>query len=139
LRQTLVFGDEGTVGVPGDIEKEDLSLGSIRWSELHNRVVEHNIRTISRYYTLITLPRLSQLLDLPPPEAEKFLCRLVVSKMIYAKIDRPAGMISFLRVKNKETKLNEWSNDVGKLLGLVENISHLISKEYAVNAARIKS
>jgi 26S proteasome regulatory subunit N5 len=31
--------------------------------------------------------------------------------------------------------LNEWSSDVGKLMGLIEKSCHLISKEQAVHAA----
>jgi 26S proteasome regulatory subunit N5 len=38
--------------------------GRKRWSELHNRVIEHNIRVIAKYYTRITTKRLTQLLDL---------------------------------------------------------------------------
>jgi len=135
LRQTRVFGLNGTNGVPGDIEKEDSPLGDQRWEELHKRVVEHNIRTISKYYTRITLSRLGQLLDLEPSQAEEFLSRLVVSKMIYARIDRPAGVASFREPKTTDRVLNEWSSDVGKLLSLVEKTCHLISKEHAVHAA----
>jgi 26S proteasome regulatory subunit N5 len=38
--------------------------GQKRWSELHKRVIEHNIRVIAKYYTRITTKRLTQLLDL---------------------------------------------------------------------------
>lgn len=38
--------------------------GGRRWAELHNRVIEHNIRVVAKYYTRITSERLTQLLDL---------------------------------------------------------------------------
>lgn len=153
LRRSKVFGPKGTQGVPGDIEEADEgSQGTKRWEVLHDRVVEHvreivnllalralkllcsplagpqNIRTISKYYTRITINRLSQLLDLTPPKTELFLSSLVSSKTVYAKIDRPAGVVSFLKPKTGDEVLNEWSSDVGKLMGLIEKSCHLIAK-----------
>ena len=118
LRQTRVFGPNGTTGVDGDIEEEiNAGQGEKRFSELHKRVVEHNIRTIAKYYTRITLKRLSQLLDLEDSVTESSLSRLVVEKQVRAKIDRPAGIVDF-RDTNKGTYkvLNDWSRDVGKLM-----------------------
>lgn len=139
LRQTKVFGSKGTTGIDSyDIEEADEdSQGDKRWEELHLRVVEHvshqtisarsifhglkifypqNIRTIAKYYSQITLTRLNELLDLPPKETEDILSRLAVSKMIYAKIDRPAGIVSFMVPKSVEQTLNEWSSDVSRLM-----------------------
>ena len=87
-----------------------------------------NIRTVALYYTRITLPRLSSFLNLPPPETEKFLSSLVTSKTVYAKIDRPAGIVDFVKPKKGDEVLNEWSSDVGKLMGLIEKSCHLIAK-----------
>lgn len=112
-------------------------LGAYRWEELHKRVVEHNIRVISKYYTRITLPRLAELLDLPVAEAESSLCSLVTSKTVWAKIDRPAQVISLEKKKGAEEHLNEWSSDINKLMGLVEDASHLINRERAVVRAGI--
>ena len=50
---------------------------------------------VAKYYTKISIKRLSELLDLPPSEAEKQLSDLVVSKAIEAKVDRPSGIIQF--------------------------------------------
>lgn len=47
---------------------------------------------------------------------------------MYAKIDRPAGIVTFVRPKTGDEVLNEWSSDVGKLMGLVEKSCHLIAK-----------
>ena len=48
--------------------------------DLQLRVVEHNILTIRKYYSRITLSRLSQLLDLDVATAEKHLSDMVVAK-----------------------------------------------------------
>lgn len=136
LRQTRVFGSTGSgmPGVHGDIDVDD-GKGARRWDDLHQRVVEHNIRTVARYYTRITLARLAQLLDLDSAATEDHLARLVVSQTVYAKIDRPAGIVDFQRPKSRDTVLNEWSSDVGKLMGLIEKSCHLIQRENAVHAA----
>ncbi|CDQ86323.1 unnamed protein product [Oncorhynchus mykiss] len=65
--------------------------GEKRWKDLKNRVVEHNIRIMAKYYTRITMKRMAGLLD---------LSNLVVNKTIYAKVDRLAGIINFQRPKD---------------------------------------
>jgi len=87
-----------------------------------------NIRVIASYYTQITLPRLTELLDLSAAEAERTLCRLVTDKVVRAKIDRPAGIVDFSPRSNPDEILNAWSGDLGKMLGLIEKTSHLINK-----------
>ncbi|KAF9927413.1 26S proteasome non-ATPase regulatory subunit 12 [Linnemannia zychae] len=105
-----------------------------RLKELHNRVIEHNIRVIAKYYTRITTKRLTQLLDLPDKDCEEFLSKLVVSKTIYAKIDRPAGIVSFAKTKHPNEVLNEWSQNINGLLGLIEKTCHLITKEEIIHS-----
>ncbi|KDN44380.1 putative RPN5-26S proteasome regulatory subunit [Tilletiaria anomala UBC 951] len=109
--------------------------GNARWEDLHKRVVEHNIRVVSKYYTRITLARLAQLLDLPQAQAEQSLADLVSSKTVYAKIDRPAGIVDFETKQQDEDRLNVWANDLGRLLDLVERTSHVIGKELAIHRA----
>ncbi|KAI5480359.1 hypothetical protein MNV49_000934 [Pseudohyphozyma bogoriensis] len=135
LKQSKVFGKLGTAGVQGDIEEEEEGNGAKRYKVLHDRIVEHNIRTVAQYYTRITLARLASLLDLTTSETEQFLSSLVTSKTVYAKIDRPAGLVSFKAPKTGDAVLNEWSSDVSKLMGLIEKSCHLIAKEHAVDAA----
>ncbi|UZJ52177.1 hypothetical protein CBS101457_001497 [Exobasidium rhododendri] len=109
--------------------------GNYRWEELHKRVVEHNIRVISKYYTRITLERLSQLLDLSQDVTETSLSGLVTNHTVHAKIDRPAGLVNFEKKKDNAEKLNLWTNDMTQLLNLVEATSHLVAREYAVSRA----
>lgn len=106
--------------------------GQKRLKELHNRVVEHNIRVIAKYYTRVSTKRLTQLLDLNEKDAEEFLSKLVVSKTIYARIDRSAGVVNFQTKKDANEILNNWSNDINSLLNLIEKTCHLISKEVSL-------
>lgn len=107
-----------------------------RWTDLRNRVVEHNVRVVAKYYTRIRMQRLTELLDLSAEETEKYLSDLVTSKMVVAKIDRPAGIVSFEVKRGTEEVLNEWSGNMKSLLGCLERIDHLITKEEMM--ARIK-
>ncbi|CAK5280619.1 unnamed protein product [Mycena citricolor] len=91
-----------------------------RWEDLHTRVIEHNIRVVAQYYTRITLPRLTALLDLDQKQTEETIARLVVAGTIWARIDRPAGLVNFRKQRNAEDVMNDWSSDMQKLLGLVE-------------------
>ncbi|KAI4091302.1 MAG: hypothetical protein LQ344_004161 [Seirophora lacunosa] len=100
-----------------------------RWQDLRKRVIEHNVRVVARYYTRIRFPRLTQLLDLDAEETEKYISELVTAKTVYAKIDRPNRVVSFAKTRAPDEVLNEWSGSVKGLLGLLERIDHLITKE----------
>jgi 26S proteasome regulatory subunit N5 len=101
----------------------------IRWQDLRKRVIEHNVRVVARYYTRIQMGRLTELLNLNEEETEKYISDLVTSKTIYAKIDRPARVVSFAKPRDADDVLNEWSSNMKGLLGLLERIDHLITKE----------
>ncbi|OMH86181.1 26S proteasome non-ATPase regulatory subunit 12 [Zancudomyces culisetae] len=120
--------------VQSDVFSEQTEGGKIRSTRLHNCVVEHNIRVIASYYSKITLTRLSQLIGLDIDQAEEKVCHLVVTKVIYARIDRPSKIVSFLQPKSVDQELNEWVSDVNSLLMLVEKTSHLIDKEGIVTS-----
>ncbi|XP_069511134.1 26S proteasome non-ATPase regulatory subunit 12 [Ambystoma mexicanum] len=107
--------------------------GEKRWKDLKNRVVEHNIRIMAKYYTRITMKRLEQMLDLSVDESEEFLSNLVVSKTIYAKVDRMAGIINFQRPKDPNDILNDWSQKLNSLMALVTKTTHLIAKEEMIH------
>lgn len=100
-----------------------------RWQDLRKRVIEHNVRVVARYYTRIEMGRLTKLLDLNEVDTEKYISDLVTSKTIYAKIDRPARIVNFAKPRNTDDVLNEWSGNMKSLLGLLERIDHLITKE----------
>lgn len=103
--------------------------GQKRRADLKLRVTEHNILVVSQYYTRINLRRLSDLLDLPLAETEKELSNLVVQKAVYAKIDRPAGVVQFGSPQEPDLVLNTWSGNIARLLDLVEKSCQQIQKE----------
>lgn len=108
-----------------------------RLEDLHNRVVEHNLRIISKFYSKIHLRRLAALLYLDESRTEKFISEMVISKTISAKIDRIEGIIDFkLHTVGENEVLNSWSHDIQDLLQLVEKTNHLINKDYMIHQAR---
>ncbi|KAK8131853.1 hypothetical protein PG999_000026 [Apiospora kogelbergensis] len=100
-----------------------------RWQDLRKRVIEHNVRVVAKYYTRIGMERLTQLLDLTVEETEKYISELVCSKTVYARIDRPAQIVDFAKPRDVDDVLNEWSHNMKSLLGLLERVDHLITKE----------
>lgn len=100
---------------------------------MHARVTEHNIQAVASYYSRVTMARLAQLLALPVADMEKQLCEMVSKKQVYARIDRPAGIISFSPPKSPNELLNDWSADISSLLNLLEGSCHLIHKENMVH------
>lgn len=107
--------------------------GQERWNDLKNRVVEHNIRIMSMYYTRITLQRMSELLGLSKTETEEALSQLVVSGVVRSKIDRPDGVVHFSLNMDASHCLNEWSHNLNTLMQLVNKTTHLINKEECVH------
>lgn len=108
---------------------EDEMRKETRWGDLNKRVIEHNIFVIAENYSRITMARLSSLVELTGDETESFLCDMVTGKQLYAKIDRPAGIVVFKKQESANDLLNVWSNDIKSLLDLVEKSCHLIYKE----------
>lgn len=112
----------------GSASSED-SKAKTRYVALQNRVIEHNVRVIARYYTRITFPRLTALLDLSEEETEKYISDLVCKKTVYARIDRPARIVNFEIQRGPDEVLDEWGSSMKSLLGLLERVGHLMQKE----------
>lgn len=102
------------------------------WQLLHKRIVQHNVRVISKCYTRIRSSRLSFLLGLDAATTEAVLSELVSSKHLYGRIDRPAGIVVFARPRPATEVMTEWSRDVDSVLNVLERTTHLIQKEYMV-------
>lgn len=66
-------------------------------------------------------------------ETEEFLSTMVVSKTVQAKIDRPAGIVSFRTIKDPSDVLNDWASSLDSLMRLVNHTTHLINKEQMVH------
>ncbi|SCU92676.1 LANO_0E01728g1_1 [Lachancea nothofagi CBS 11611] len=120
------------------LNADNVAFGSneAHWEDLRKRVIEHNLRVVSKYYTRINLSRLNELLDLTEPETERFISDLVNQGIIYAKINRPAKIVNFGRPETSSSSLNEWSSNVDQLLEQIETIGHLITKEEILHGLR---
>merc|ERR1711998_79163 len=71
-----------------------------RWAMFKDRVTEYNIRVIAAYYDRMTLKRLTELLHLNQAETETIVSKLVTDNIVWARIDRPAGIIVFQKPHN---------------------------------------
>ncbi|KAI9842963.1 MAG: hypothetical protein M1837_006700 [Sclerophora amabilis] len=129
LCDTDIFNVDDEQGAMDQKSQASNSKAFQRWRDLRKRVIEHNVRVVAKYYTRIKMDRLTQLLDLNEDETEKYISELVTAKTVYAKIDRPARIVSFAKPRDADDVLNEWSGNMRSLLGLLERIDHLITKE----------
>eukprot|EP00639_Heterosigma_akashiwo_P004874 CAMPEP_0194575424 /NCGR_PEP_ID=MMETSP0292-20121207/10913_1 /TAXON_ID=39354 /ORGANISM="Heterosigma akashiwo, Strain CCMP2393" /LENGTH=439 /DNA_ID=CAMNT_0039427207 /DNA_START=77 /DNA_END=1396 /DNA_ORIENTATION=- len=102
-------------------------------ADLRVRVVQHNIRTIAKYYKQIRMKRLSEHLQLTEDETETHLAALVSEHGFRAKMDRPGGVVAFAQARAPEGVLSDWNSDISQLLGLVERTCHLINKENMIH------
>ncbi|PNW73457.1 hypothetical protein CHLRE_14g632775v5 [Chlamydomonas reinhardtii] len=119
-----VAAEAGPGGVFADSKRsEDLKL----------RVVEHNVLVAAKYYSRLRTARLAAILSLTPEQMEKHVSDLVVAKAITAKIDRPAGVITFAAPPSAEQQLNGWAGNIAKLLDKVDKATQLIEKEAMVH------
>lgn len=108
------------------------SITSWTFGALRDRVIEHDIRVVAGYYTQIRISRLAELLRLSIDETEKYVSSLVTtteSDPLVARMDRPAGIVSFPVKQNANEYLTDWSDNLSELLGLLEKTTHLINKE----------
>jgi len=108
------------------------SLHPSLFDTFKKRVVEHNIRVIAKYYSRIRMTRLSNLLELSIEESERFLSETVVHGEVYAKINRPQGIVVFRKPLQPSELLNNWANSVDTVLSLVEATCHHIHRERMV-------
>merc|ERR1712212_587235 len=120
-----------------DVIYDSSEAGAARWKFLHDRIIEHNIRVVSKCYTRIRTARLAQHLDLNVDDIEKHLADLVVKGAVWARIDRLAGTINFERKKKPSERLNEWSSTVDNLMTLLNKATHCIQKEEMIHALKV--
>ena len=73
------------------------------------------------------------MLGLSEDALEERVSSLVVAGTIFARMDRPAGIISFQRPRPAEEALDDWAGDISELLNLVATTSRLINKEMMVH------
>eukprot|EP00298_Acanthocystis_sp_HF-20_P005149 c15410_g1_i1.p1 GENE.c15410_g1_i1~~c15410_g1_i1.p1 ORF type:complete len:441 (-),score=151.47 c15410_g1_i1:25-1326(-) len=98
-------------------------------TDVHKRVIEHNIRVVSKYYKRIRSGRLAQVLGLSVDAMEESISEMVSSKAVHARIDRVDEIVVFQKAPVSSEILNNWARDISTLLSTVENTCHLIKKE----------
>lgn len=108
------------------------------WEAFQTSVVRHNIRVVSLYYSRINTGRLAEMLHLDADATERHLSEMVVGGKVFARIDRPAGVVSFAEPRSATTALNAWASDVSRLLGLVDRACHIASMEVQNHSSRAK-
>ena len=116
------------------VRKEDEAR--VSWTDiLRKRIAQHNVRVASKWYARMQVARLGQLLGLDGPTTEAVVAELAAEHAVYAKIDRPAGIVSFSKPKPAAEVLSEMTYDVGKVMGLLEKCRHEIEREVMVSNA----
>lgn len=113
----------------GNDDEDEASKAGKRWSDLKKSIIQHNLRVVSVYYSRIETARLATSLKLTVDETEIFLSEMVQSKQLFAQIDRPAGRITFAAKKTPTQVLEDWGDNISKLLSLVDATCHIINKE----------
>eukprot|EP00172_Hildenbrandia_rubra_P003338 Plantae.Rhodophyta-Hildenbrandia_rubra.ctg52.p2 GENE.Plantae.Rhodophyta-Hildenbrandia_rubra.ctg52~~Plantae.Rhodophyta-Hildenbrandia_rubra.ctg52.p2 ORF type:complete len:467 (-),score=113.63 Plantae.Rhodophyta-Hildenbrandia_rubra.ctg52:175-1575(-) len=129
------FGDE-IKAIVQDATTE-MADEELDWEDaLQERITEHNLRVVATYYSKIGLQRLSQLLDLGVDDTERKLAALVSDKKaLWARVDRPANIVTFSKPKSAESSINQWVANVSDLLDVVERTCHLVHKEVMLHKA----
>ena len=87
---------------------------------------------LAKVYSRLSFARLCELLGLDAPTTEACLAELVSDKALYAKFDRPGGVVVFAGPRPSSDVLREWAADIDGVLGLLETTTHTIAKEAMV-------
>jgi len=124
-----------------ELHKHPLLADKTQWygSVLKDRVIEHDIRVVARYYTRIRADRIAEILQLSKDVVERYVSAMVTSttsERLPAKIDRPAEIYTFEMNKDANAYLTDWADDISELLLLVDKTCHLIHKETMLHNAK---
>eukprot|EP00796_Vickermania_ingenoplastis_P010002 gene10002-6982_t len=100
---------------------------------LKNRCSEHDLIVISTFYTRVPISRLSELVGLTVEHTEAFLMDMVANHTLYAKMDRVDGLVEFEAKRNTAEVVEYWSSAVERCVSLLDEASHLITKERMIS------
>jgi len=103
---------------------------------LHDRIVQHNIQVVEKYYTQINTAKLAQFLGISVESTEKYVSEMVNAGTIYARIDRLDGKMRFRKKETPTSILNDWKSNIDKLLGLIDQTCHQIHKEMVIHSGK---
>ena len=102
--------------------------------ELIRQLIQHNLRVIEKYYSRVSLERMSQLVGVSVERTENELGDMVVNGRIGAKINRLAGIVTINKRKQfTNEKLNSWNSDLKTTLDKIEQTCHLIDREKVIH------
>jgi len=118
---------------------EDEPRAASWWPALRKRVAQHNLRTAAGAFSRARLGRLGELVGLDRPTLEAALAELVSAKAVVAKMDRPAGTVTFGAPPSADAALGAWGADVEGALALVERLHHLVTKEAQVHGVTLEA
>ena len=104
--------------------------GAGAWDALFTPALDaHNVRVLARYYTAASLDRLARLLALKRDALEAAIAGQVTQGHVYARINRPAGTVTFGKPSTPTDTLNTWSQGLLGLVSKVELATHKARKE----------
>lgn len=128
--QTLCSASLTQVGVSADLVESAAKDYAIK---LRLRVIQHNVRVASTYYTRVRFARLAQLTGLSDRELEHELTEMSSAGDVVVKIDRPRGIVVFGKPKSVDAMLSEWTGDIDRMLTLMDSTCHLVNRELLVH------
>lgn len=59
--------------------------------------------------------------------------------MVWARIDRPEGIVNFRQKRSAEDVMNDWSSDMNRMLGLVDKAWMAMNAEVAARSVGEKA
>ncbi|EAK88438.1 Rpn5 like 26S proteasomal regulatory subunit 12, PINT domain containing protein [Cryptosporidium parvum Iowa II] len=103
-----------------------------RFTLFMQRIQERNISIISCYYKTISFQRVQDLLNLDGQELQLVVNHLVERGIFSAKINQPAGIITFTS-NNNNGQFNKFHNNVGEILNKLDLLKDLISNDMMIH------
>lgn len=92
-------------------------------------LVQHNIRVVAKYYSELTIQRLSELTNAEKSYCEEELCVLNNNKVISCRVDRISDLIDFKEIEHENNLLQNWNSSINSILDMVDITSNLINRE----------
>ncbi|KAL0212938.1 hypothetical protein RCL1_006564 [Eukaryota sp. TZLM3-RCL] len=98
-------------------------------SVLKERIVDHNLFIVSKFFSTVQLSRLAELVQAQQDVAETRLCALFERNILFCKIDRQTGSVSLRREQDPVNTSNDWAFGLMRTIDKLEKAVHLIEVE----------
>ncbi|KAH8584961.1 Rpn5 like 26S proteasomal regulatory subunit 12 [Cryptosporidium sp. chipmunk genotype I] len=108
-----------------------------RFTLFMQRIQERNISIISCYYKTISFQRVQDLLNLDGQELQLVVNHLVERGIFSAKINQPAGIITFTN-NNTNGQFNKFHDNIGEILNKLDLLKDLISNDMMIHQFNCK-